>query len=75
MTKVCCICQRIEEEKGWRSEPLIAAGTLLSHGFCPECFAQTMAEVREFFSTESKEGCGEKSKPLRRAKRRSCGLS
>lgn len=47
MRRICCVCQRIEQEGEWRSVLLLAEDELVTHGYCPECFEEAMAEVAE----------------------------
>jgi hypothetical protein len=38
---ICCICLRKKGKSGWRQER-ISPFAELSHGYCPECYRQTM---------------------------------
>lgn len=44
-TKVCCICNRVEHRGLWRYSNCLVEGAAVSHGYCPQCFNETMAEI------------------------------
>ena len=44
MRKICCMCKKTEDSHGWEEqEP--DRDSLVSHGYCPECFRQTMQRL------------------------------
>jgi len=47
MRRICCVCQRIEQEGEWRSALFLSVDEMVTHGYCPECFDEAMAEVEE----------------------------
>ena len=47
MRRICCVCQRIEQEGEWRSDLFLSEDQMVTHGYCPECFGEAMAEVEE----------------------------
>jgi hypothetical protein len=47
MRRVCCVCQRIEQEGEWLSALFLSVDEMVTHGYCPECFDEAMAEVEE----------------------------
>lgn len=46
MRRMCCMCQRTESAGGWQLLPPPAESELVTHGYCPVCYAQVMAEIR-----------------------------
>jgi hypothetical protein len=47
MRRICCVCQRIEQEGEWRSALFLSVDEMVTHGYCPECFDEAMAAVEE----------------------------
>jgi hypothetical protein len=39
------VCHRIERGETWESAAMLAEDALVTHGSCPACFAETLAEV------------------------------
>ncbi len=50
MRRICCVCQRIEQEGEWRSALFLSVDEMVTHGYCPECFDEAMAEIEELVS-------------------------
>ena len=48
MTKICCVCQRVEDGPHWREEYQFAPGERITHGYCPLCFDVVMADLTEY---------------------------
>jgi len=46
MTKICCVCHRVEKGRHWREDYRFATGERVTHGYCPLCFDVIMAELR-----------------------------
>lgn len=45
----CCVCQRVRTPEGWAETPKPKAiREHVSHGYCPQCAAKAMEEVRNF---------------------------
>lgn len=44
MIVVCCVCQRVRQGEAWVEET-VPAGTLPSHGYCPDCAAAARVEL------------------------------
>ncbi len=57
MTKICCVCQRVENGSHWREEYEFAENERVTHGYCPLCFDIIMAELMESRDELSPEGC------------------
>lgn len=49
MTKVCCVCSKVEQQGGWTSDCVLSATQQLSHGYCPVCFEDVMEDLSRFF--------------------------
>jgi hypothetical protein len=47
MTKICCVCQRVEHGSHWREDYTFDKGERVTHGYCPLCFDVIMAELRD----------------------------
>lgn len=47
MTKICCVCQRVEHGMHWKNDYIFAANERVTHGYCPLCFDVIMAELME----------------------------
>lgn len=47
MQTVCCVCQKTKSQIGWiQGQP--GRKGLVSHGYCPECFHQTMERAQDW---------------------------
>ena len=44
MQKVCCVCKKTKSRNRWVKK-LISRGKDLTHGYCPQCYRQVMAEI------------------------------
>ncbi len=47
MTKICCVCRRVEDGLHWREGYGFTPDERISHGYCPLCFDVIMAELME----------------------------
>jgi hypothetical protein len=47
MTKICCVCNRVEHGTHWKNDYEFAANERVTHGYCPLCFDVIMAELLE----------------------------
>ena len=47
MTLICCICNKKENDNLWTEEFILEENELVSHGYCPHCFAEVMDEIQE----------------------------
>lgn len=56
MTRVCCVCERVEQGNRWASDYTFSSDERVTHGYCPSCFLVAMAEIAEF--VEQKHGLG-----------------
>jgi hypothetical protein len=50
MTRVCCVCNRVERENGWQGYHVAGTGEFVTHGYCPRCFLEAMAEVNLYLA-------------------------
>ncbi|WP_319550514.1 hypothetical protein [Desulfogranum marinum] len=50
--KVCCLCNRVERNGIWRYSNRFVEGAVVSHGYCPQCFQETMAEIEKMFAPD-----------------------
>lgn len=48
MRRMCCVCQRTEQGGQWWLLPAPTETETVTHGYCPDCHAQVMAEIRRF---------------------------
>jgi hypothetical protein len=58
MTKMCCVCRRVEQKGRWYRLTRSSEDELVSHGYCPECFAVTMTEIQRYIDTNSFQSFG-----------------
>jgi len=47
MQTVCCVCQKTKSQVGWIQGQL-SRESMVSHGYCPECFHQTMERAQNW---------------------------
>lgn len=45
MMRVCCVCHKVERDGSWESVACFPGNELVTHGYCPECFDEAMAEI------------------------------
>ena len=45
MQTVCCVCQKTKSQAGW-IQGQSSKETRVSHGYCPDCFSQTMEQAQ-----------------------------
>ncbi len=50
MVKICCACQRTEIGGTWMEGIVLSADERLTHGYCPECFAEVMENLQAFIA-------------------------
>lgn len=57
MTKICCVCQRIEHGTYWKNEDeyQFAANERVTHGYCPLCFDVVMSDLMEYIEGNTSE--------------------
>ena len=48
MTRMCCVCNKVEEGGEWRPLHMVTEDKRVTHGYCPECFAETMVQIEDF---------------------------
>lgn len=45
MMRVCCVCHAVERDGAWEPVAPFPENELVTHGYCPECFDEAMAEM------------------------------
>ena len=45
MLTVCCVCNRMEHHNSWNDLQGETVKGDVSHGYCPDCFSNLMAEL------------------------------
>jgi hypothetical protein len=50
MMRMCCVCHRIERNGAWEPVSSLSENEQVTHGYCPACYAEAMAEVAELTS-------------------------
>jgi len=50
MTKICCVCQRVENGNHWKNDYVFAATERVTHGYCPLCFDVVMSELTDYYT-------------------------
>lgn len=45
MTKICCVCKRVERGLHWHEGYDFAPEERISHGYCPLCYDIVMADL------------------------------
>lgn len=73
MVKICCACQRTELGGTWMEGIVLPADERLTHGYCPECFAEAMKNLQAFITQHRLGAGGECQGPT--GKPAICGLS
>ena len=50
MTKICCVCQRVEQGNYWKNEEdyEFASNERVTHGYCPLCFDVVMSDLMDY---------------------------
>ena len=46
MTTVCCVCNKTKGVKGWIKRRKPSNEGRLSHGYCPDCYQQSMETMQ-----------------------------
>ena len=49
MRTVCCVCQKVKRGGVWVKQPVATEGRL-SHGFCPDCYEETLVRIHMSFA-------------------------
>ncbi|WP_456385152.1 hypothetical protein [Desulfolithobacter sp.] len=52
MVKICCACQRTELGGIWVEGVVLPVDERLTHGYCPECFAEAMENLQVFIAAQ-----------------------
>lgn len=58
LMRVCCVCHKVERDGEWLYAPCVPEHALLTHGYCPACFTEAMAEVEETLGSMPIAGMG-----------------
>jgi hypothetical protein len=60
MTKICCVCKRVEHGDHWKNDYVFAPTERVSHGYCPLCFDVVLAEFEDsmHLGESQDENCG-----------------
>ncbi len=58
MTKICCVCRRVDNGTHWKDDYEFADNERVTHGYCPLCFDVIMAELTESRDELSGKECG-----------------
>jgi hypothetical protein len=53
MTKICCVCQRVEHGTHWKNDYVFAASERVTHGYCPLCFDVVMTELTDSYMADN----------------------
>ena len=72
MIRRCCKCDKVEQGGKWRYLQLVPADTRVTHGYCPECFAETLAEIEDFIGAKANGDFGAVGWPAHRRLGSSC---
>ncbi len=56
MTKICCVCKRVEQGLHWQEGLVFPENEQTSHGYCPRCFDVVMAELMKIKDREQVTG-------------------
>ena len=57
MTKICCVCRRVEQDNHWKNDYIFSSTERVSHGYCPLCFDVIMSELTDYYA-ENNTGIG-----------------
>jgi hypothetical protein len=53
MTRMCCVCNKVEQGGQWQINPTLPEAEPVTHGYCPECYIGAMAEIKEFIGEKA----------------------
>ena len=48
MTRICCVCNKIEFHGAWVTADVQSGAGPLSHGYCPVCYDNELENIRLF---------------------------
>lgn len=48
MLKICCVCGKIEHEGIWMTGSVTTNKIPVTHGYCPFCFQEAMAQLEQY---------------------------
>lgn len=54
MLRVCCVCNKVEQDNRWAADYSYTGKERVTHGYCPSCYVVAMAEIAVFI--EQKHG-------------------
>lgn len=52
MISICCVCHKIKHHGRWVAAEVFAEQEQLSHGYCPACYVQVLADINLFLGRE-----------------------
>ena len=52
MTKICCVCSKVEQNGDWLAGCVISTGEQLTHGYCPACYEEAMEDLCQVVNQE-----------------------
>lgn len=56
MTKQCCMCRKVLDERGWvEPKPGELDGVVVTHGFCEPCFERYMELIQTKLAVQTSE--------------------
>jgi len=53
MTKICCVCSKVEQDGDWITVCVTTATERLTHGYCPICFDDVMDDLGRIVNTRN----------------------
>ena len=56
MTKICCVCQRVEYKTYWKDDYTFAPDERVTHGYCPICFDVVMSDLMDYIEDNDLQG-------------------
>ena len=56
MTKVCCVCSKVEQDGDWITDCVTSAMEQFTHGYCPACFDDEMENLSRIFNRKNSAG-------------------
>jgi hypothetical protein len=53
MTRMCCVCSKVEHEGQWRFRHRPSENERVTHGYCPQCYIKVMEDINRFISDKA----------------------
>ncbi len=54
MTRMCCVCAKVEHEGQWRLGHRPSKNERVTHGYCPRCYLKVMEDINRFISEKGR---------------------